>query len=167
MVITAFRYSMLYPFGTGVYKLYESGIDLSMYHPIVQAFILEKHTHNQFTNALVEFGYLGFGILISIYNKAYRAFRKIKNTKLRNIRVSRNRYIICNYYSIYSYALFHNGGILHAEPTFGLSFAKFYKLILIKNKNLAVEKRKVKCLKILFIAPRFSYKSIPCYQKTN
>lgn len=142
MVITAFRYSMLYPFGTGVYKLYESGIDLSMYHPIVQAFILENYTHNQFTNALVEFGYLGFGILISIYYKAYRAFRKIKNTKLG---ISESPEIDILFATIIAYtvnALFHNGGILHAEPTIWLVFAMFYKLILIKKQELAVEKRR-------------------------
>lgn len=140
MVITAFRYSMLHPFGTGVYKLYESGIDLSMYHSNVQITILENYTHNQFTNILVEFGYFGFAILSSIYYGLYKVFKNIKNVKLK---IFKSKEIDILFATIIAYtvnALFHNGGILHAEPTIWFVFAMFYKIILIKKQNLIVKK---------------------------
>jgi hypothetical protein len=130
MFLTALRYSILNPFGTGQYNLIGTNIDLSIFDSEVAFLIFNNYTHNQFTNFLVEFGYIGLGLLLSIYVLFIKFYT-----------LSINKSIVFNfiYFSIISYsinAMAHNGGIMHAEPLVWIIFAFYFKYQDLKIKNI-------------------------------
>lgn len=130
MIITAIRYSFYFPFGTGIYDLYKLNIDLSMYSSVVVNSILSNYTHNQFSNILVEYGYLGLLLMILIYVNIFGKHFKSKN--------------IFNYDKIWIIviigftinALSHNTGILSIEPVIWSVFSIFYRHTDLKYQDI-------------------------------
>ena len=126
MIYTALEYSLQFPFGTGVYDLSRANIDLSMYPATIVSTILTNYTHNQFTNVLVEFGFLGLFTVLNIYTNIYKKHvSEAKFSKYNFLWI-----VVIIGYTINS--LTHNGGIIHADPVIWLIFGIFYKHTLIK-----------------------------------
>ncbi len=72
MAITAFRYALDHPLGTGVYAPTMSHVSAEL-EPRKKASILSMVPHNQFLNVLVFFGYPGFILSILFYGLVLRS----------------------------------------------------------------------------------------------
>lgn len=67
MQLTAIRYALYHPFGTGVYRLSELMVDVDLDDPSLTATIYLNTPHNQFLNVLVYYGFPGLACLLIFY----------------------------------------------------------------------------------------------------
>lgn len=121
MIFTAFEYSFQFPFGTAVYDLSRANIDLSKYSLGVVNIIINNYTHNQFTNILVDYGYIGLFIMTSIY--VLFISKHIQNSK----NMKYDIYWILVIFAFTVNALAHNTGIFSIEPIIWLCITIFFK----------------------------------------
>ena len=72
LIVTALRYSLDYPLGTGVYAPTDAHVSARLY-PETKAEVLGEWPHNQFLHALVLFGFPGLILLILFYALVVRS----------------------------------------------------------------------------------------------
>ncbi len=72
LIVTALRYSLDYPLGTGVYAPTDAHVSAGLY-PETKAEVLGEWPHNQFLHVLVLFGFPGLILLILFYALVVRS----------------------------------------------------------------------------------------------
>ncbi len=78
MQLTAVRYALQHPLGTGMYEIDETYIPAEV-EPRLEEEILRHRTHNQLLNVLVCYGFPGFGLLILFYGLVVKRVRGLWN----------------------------------------------------------------------------------------
>lgn len=106
MLITAFKYSFMFPFGTGIYHISSFPNLYSSYSLVIFNQISSNTTHNSYANTLVYFGFIG--LIIEVYL-----------TKIIFSVGKKNEFSILFVGLILGYllnGLFHNAGIFGIDP---------------------------------------------------
>ncbi|MEH6992828.1 O-antigen ligase family protein [Neobacillus drentensis] len=112
MQITAINYALYHPFGTGIYNIsYEYIPKGFLNNPEIISGVISNTSHNQFSNMLIYYGFIGLFLLVLLYvtiiKELNESLKKVQqNTQYKWILIG----LKGSFYSSIINSLFHNGG---------------------------------------------------------